>query len=115
MAAGGPLMHSRKPAWRDWSMARRRRFSALALAFSLLTAGARAQTFTDISEASGLNAVRAARPDDWWMSGLHFVDLDGDGLLDVFLSSHGSYGALAALGDGNGRFTLVNDGYPESE
>jgi hypothetical protein len=96
-------------------MARRRTFSGLALALSLLTTGVRAQTFTDISEASGLNAVRAARPDDWWVSGLHFVDLDGDDRLDVFLSSHGSYGALAALGDGNGKFRLVNDGYPTTE
>jgi hypothetical protein len=76
---------------------------------------ARAQGFTDITKDSGLEAVRSMRAADWWVSGLHFVDLDGDGNLDVFLSSHGSYGALAALGDGNGHFTAVADGYPKSE
>jgi len=87
-------------------------------AFSALTGMARvghAQTFTNITDASGLSAVRDSRATDWWMSGLHFVDLDGDGNLDVFLSSHGSYGARAALGDGAGNFTLVTDGYPTTE
>jgi MYXO-CTERM domain-containing protein len=76
---------------------------------------ARAQGFTDVTAPSGLQTVRASRANDWWVSGLHFVDLDGDGHLDVFLSSHGSYGALAALGDGAGNFTLVADGYPTTE
>ncbi len=49
------------------------------------------------------------------MSGLHLVDLDGDGHLDVVLSSHGSYGALAALGDGTGAFTQAEGDYPTSE
>jgi hypothetical protein len=74
-----------------------------------------AQGFTNVTKESGLEALRAERAADWWVSGLHFVDLDGDGALDVFLSSHGSYGALAALGDGHGHFTRVADGYPTSE
>src|SRR4051794_25384640 len=76
---------------------------------------ARAQAFTDITEQSGLAAVRAVRADDWWASGLHFVDLDGDGRLDVFVSSHGSYGALAALGDGAGNFKAAEGNYPTTE
>ena len=87
-------------------------------AFAALTGApnvAEAQTFTNITDASGLSAVRDSRAADWWVSGLHFVDLDGDGNLDVFLSSHGSYGARAALGDGSGNFTLVDDGYPTTE
>ena len=73
---------------------------------------ARGQAFTDITEQSGLATVRAVRPDDWWASGLHFVDLDGDGRLDVFVSSHGSDGALAALGDGAGNFKAAAGNYP---
>jgi membrane-bound lytic murein transglycosylase B len=36
------------------------------------------------------------------MSGLHLVDLDGDGNLDLFLSAHDTAGAIAALDDGKG-------------
>src|SRR5687767_10683899 len=74
-----------------------------------------AQGFSDITQESGLETLRALRADDWWLSGLHLVDLDGDGKLDVFLSSHGSYGALAALGDGTGKFTQASGDYPVSE
>jgi MYXO-CTERM domain-containing protein len=74
-----------------------------------------AQGFTDITQASGLETLRAVRAADWWMSGLHLVDLDGDGKLDVFLSSHGSYGSLAALGDGTGKFVQATGDYPVSE
>jgi hypothetical protein len=84
-------------------------------ALACVPALAQAQGFTIVTDESGLAAVRAEHAADWWVSGLHFVDLDGDGALDVFLSSHGSYGALAALGDGTGRFSSVADGYPTSE
>jgi hypothetical protein len=74
-----------------------------------------AQGFSDITEQSGLKALRDVRPDDWWASGLHFVDLDGDDRLDVFVSGHDSYGALAALGDGAGVFKQAAGNYPSSE
>ena len=38
----------------------------------------------------------AAHP-KWWLSGLHLVDLDTDGKLDLFLSGHGRGPALASL------------------
>ena len=44
---------------------------------------AAAQGFTDISRESGLEAIRATKTGGYWMSGLLFVDLDGDGDLDV--------------------------------
>src|SRR5262249_31742114 len=75
-------------------------------------------SFTDITRESGLAAIVAdkytASP-KWWLSGLHLVDLDGDGHLDLFLSAHGGGGAVAALGDGKGRFTLAPGSYPTTE
>ncbi len=48
----------------------------------------------------------------WWISGVHFVDLDGDGDLDFYMSSHGRFdptrgmsSALASLNDGHGHFS----------
>src|SRR5262245_16566240 len=73
-----------------------------------------AQGFVNISDESGLAAIRNAQPADWWLSGLHFVDLDGDGDFDFFMSSHGSYGALAALNDGTGHFTLAAGSFPKT-
>ncbi len=74
--------------------------------------------FTDITEASGVASLvddhYAAHP-QWWLSGLHLVDLDADGNLDLFLSSHGRGTALAALGDGAGRFVKAPGNYPSSE
>jgi VCBS repeat protein len=80
---------------------------------------ARAPGFIDITRASGIEALLedhyAAHP-RWWLSGLHLVDLDGDGRLDLFFSAHGSEGpALAALGDGGGRFRLAPGAIPTSE
>ncbi len=74
--------------------------------------------FTDITDASGVTAIvdaeYAANP-DWWLSGLHFVDLDDDGTLDLFLSSHGGGDALALLGDGSGHFVVAPGTYPTTE
>src|SRR5215510_6796166 len=77
-----------------------------ALALVAAPGAARAQTFT-VSTTSGLDTVRATRAADWWLSGAGLIDLDGDGDLDLFLSSHGSYGSLTALNDGKGHFTLA--------
>jgi hypothetical protein len=73
------------------------------------------QTFTDITSQAGLDKLRAMRPAGWWVSGLHFVDLDGDGSLDFFMSGHDMNGALAALNDGKGRFTAAPGVYPSTE
>src|SRR5438067_6167792 len=74
--------------------------------------------FTDVTKESGvadLVAQKYATSPKWWLSGLHLVDLDGDGKLDLFLSAHGGGGALAALGDGKGRFALAPGNYPATE
>src|SRR6185295_7544945 len=76
------------------------------------------KTFTDITKQSGvaeLIAQKYATNPKWWLSGLHLVDLDGDGKLDLFLSAHGGGGALAALNDGGGRFKLAPGNYPATE
>src|SRR5689334_10566084 len=65
-----------------------------------------AQTFTNITADSGIDAVRAMRPATWWMSGIQLVDLDGDGDLDYFMGAHGG-GGIAALNDGRGHFTAL--------
>lgn len=74
--------------------------------------------FMDTTRESGLAALvadRYAESPRWWLSGLHLVDLDGDDRLDLFLSAHGGGGAVAALGDGKGKFTLAQGTYPGTE
>lgn len=70
--------------------------------------------FTPITEESGVAALRASKPADWWLSGLHFVDLDGDGDLDLFMSAHGG-GALVGINDGTGSFTVADGEHPQTE
>src|SRR5262245_4304378 len=91
--------------------------SLLVAACALAAPPAFAQ-FTDITDTSGVGAIvgahYAANP-DWWLSGIHFVDLDEDGKLDLFFSSHGGADALAALGDGSDGFVVAPGSYPSTE
>jgi hypothetical protein len=77
-----------------------------------------AAAFTDVTAASGVElavADKYAADPKWWHSGLHLVDLDGDGHLDLFLSAHGGGRALALLNDGKGRFAPAPGDYPATE
>jgi hypothetical protein len=74
--------------------------------------------FTDVTNESGVGKIVAdkyAADPKWWHSGLHLVDLDGDGTLDLFLSAHGGGHAVALLNDGKGRFTPAPGEYPATE
>jgi catechol 2,3-dioxygenase-like lactoylglutathione lyase family enzyme len=92
----------------------------LVFGFSIygIARSAEQSSFTDITETSGIsqlvNEHYASNP-KWWLSGLHLVDLDGDGDLDLFLSAHGKGRTVAALNDGLGRFTRAAGTYPTSE
>lgn len=79
--------------------------------------GAYAQ-FTDITNASGIATIinnRYAAFPDWWLSGIHYLDLDSDGDLDIFLSSHGGGPALAAVNNGQAQFSVASGSYPSTE
>lgn len=86
----------------------------VALATLSHTQALAAGTFTPIGAESGVKALRDSKPNDWWLSGLTFVDLDHDGDLDLFLSDHHGEG-LAALNDGQGHFSAAGGSYPQSE
>jgi hypothetical protein len=58
-----------------------------------------AQTFSDITSSSGIGTGGGS-----WPSGISLVDLDGDGNLDLFQSSH-SDEATFRLNNGSGTFT----------
>lgn len=74
--------------------------------------------FTKVTTESGVAEIvrqKYQQNPKWWLSGLHLVDLDGDGDLDLFLSAHGGGKAVAALNDGKGHFTLAPGTYPPTE
>ena len=74
--------------------------------------------FTTVTDSSGVEKLVAdayAAEPKWWLSGLHLVDLDADGDLDLFLSAHGAGRAVAALNDGKGNFRRAEGTIPESE
>jgi hypothetical protein len=78
----------------------------------------RREGFTIVTKECGLEAVvdeQYKSHPEWWLSGLHLVDLDGDGHLDFFMSAHGGGGALAALNDGAGKFVRAPGSYPATE
>ncbi len=65
--------------------------------------------FTDITKESGVEQVveeHYAQVPKWWLSGMDFVDLDGDGRLDLVLGAHGQQGVIA-LNDGKGHFSTA--------
>jgi hypothetical protein len=73
--------------------------------------------FTKVTVPSGVEAIvqqKYQADPDWWLSGLHLVDLDNDGDLDFFLSAH-TGGAVATLNNGAGIFALAPGTYPDSE
>jgi hypothetical protein len=75
-------------------------------------------SFTTVTRESGIEASvddMYAKNPKWWLSGLHLVDLDADGDLDLFLSAHGGGGALALLNDGRGHFSAAPGSYPSTE
>ena len=91
----------------------------LALAFTLVVSGDRLEgaAFTKVTVPSGVEGIvqqKYQADPDWWLSGLHLVDLDTDGDLDLFLSAHGG-GALATLNSGAGVFSLAPGTHPDSE
>src|ERR1051326_5874382 len=74
--------------------------------------------FTDATKSSGIGdaiARQYERHPNWWLSGLNLVDLDGDGLLDLFFAAHGAGRSLAMRGDGQGHFMIAEGSYPASE
>ncbi len=85
---------------------------------ALLLFSQEAGKFTTVTAECGVEQIVAdafAAEPKWWLSGLHLVDLDADGDLDLFLSAHGAGSALALLNDGKGHFTRADGTIPKSE
>jgi hypothetical protein len=86
--------------------------AVLGLGWAVSTA--EGEGFTDVTGNSGVGALREQHPGTWF-SGVSLVDLDGDGHLDFFVSSHGGGGSCAALNNGAGHFTPIAGGQPRTE
>ena len=71
--------------------------------------------FSDVTKGSGLDDLYARTGKNYWGSGIHFVDLDGDGNLDFYLSAHGRGKGQAVLGDGRGHFRPTEGIVPQTE
>ncbi len=81
--------------------------------------------FTIITRECGVSEIVAenyAAFPKWWLSGIHFVDLNADGALDFYMSSHGRFdptrgmsSALASVNDGHGHFSAAKGDYPLTE
>jgi hypothetical protein len=79
-----------------------------------------APAFRDVTRESGLAQIldeKYRENEKWFLSGLHLVDLDGDGHLDFFMSAPGirKSGAVAALNDGKGHFKRAAGTFPPTE
>jgi hypothetical protein len=93
------------------------RIPGVLLGLALLLPGEAPSQLVDVTLSSGLGAIVEAQytaDPDWWLSGLHFVDLDGNGALDVFLSAH-TGGSVAVLNSGSGAFAVPPGSWPDSE
>lgn len=91
-------------------------------ALTLLPLSGRARTregvFADITRDSGVAGIIAdkyAKEPNWWLSGLYLIDVDNDGKLGLFFGAHGGGGAVAAVNDGQGRFSPAEGTYPPTE
>ena len=76
------------------------------------------RAFTNVARESGIEQVldeKYQKDPKWWLSGLHLVDLDGDGKLDLFFSAHSEGGAVSTLNDGRGRFSIAPGSHPTTE
>ena len=93
-------------------------FASVAVLIGLPGNASGQAAFTDITKESGAaEIVEGGYKADakWWMSGIHFVDLDEDGVLDLSLSSHGGGNAQAAINDGTGHFAAAAGDFPKTE
>ena len=82
---------------------------ALAPLDNACPATASATAFVDVSACAGVDVQHAMDGNEtWYLTGQAFGDVDGDGRLDLFLSSQSGENRLLVQGD-EGSFTVVPD------